>query len=85
MMSPRTFVCLAMIYSLGLSQSTYAGAPSNEDAESLCYSCIRNIEEYTDRSQANGLLDQYRQTPKWMRQYAGDALLAAYVCVLITK
>jgi len=37
------------------------------------------------KAKAASLLEQYRATPEWMRQYAGDAMLAAYVCVLILK
>jgi len=30
-------------------------------------------------------LEAYKKTPKWMRQYSDDALLAAYFCAYITK
>jgi hypothetical protein len=37
------------------------------------------------RAKAERLLEQYRATPEWMRKYADDATLAAYVCTLILK
>ena len=37
------------------------------------------------RQQAEEHLDNYRATPEWMRTYADDAALAAYVCLVILK
>jgi hypothetical protein len=42
-----------------------------------------NYVEFRSRETAKRLLDQYNATPSWMREYAEDAAIGAYVCKIL--
>ena len=58
---------------------------SNEEILKSKWQGRRYIPTASVREKARRLLQTYRATPEWMRQYAHDATLAAYICVIILE